>query len=511
MPAVLSRTRARLRRLTLPIVITLGLVASGTIAMLAGTATPALATSVGTNDYPWGSYDGPGSDPSTFTWYNPAGTSYFSVLGFAYRNCTDCAAYEINEQMGGSTTNIEFQWANIESNGNGNADGWKQGAIINFGANSVNTTPAVGSVAWWGDASWNDGYGHVAIVQSVGYNSDGSVNNIVVADYNSGSDGNWGDYATHTLTPSGGGYFPWPDDFLHLADVSSAGSGSPTTLPSHNELAWYDGTTLWGFNASGATAESVTGYSTPGWADAGQYDLNGSETGGIFWYDPNTTSIYFIVGPTFQNAVLVRGPGVGAPVWAGVGDFTGDSYDDSIAWYDGTNLYLFAGSGLSTIWQTAGYSTPSWAGVGDYNHDGKDDLYWYLSGTGTIYVLTSTGSGFDGAQAVRDPGIGAPVWAGVGDFSGDGYRDALAWYDGTTLWTFEGAGLVTTGSATGYGAPQWAGVGECAGGNIDGLFWYEGSTIYCISSNGQTFTGASTWRGPGIGAPVWAGAGNFGF
>jgi len=176
-------------------------------------AAPA-AASVGTNDYPWA---------------NQTKDSALSPLGFYYRECTDYAAWEINEQMGGDTTHILFKWANIESGGSGNAVNWKQGAINNYGANSVNATPAVGSVAWWNSGDWTgDSAGHVAIVSQVDYNTNGSVKDIVVADYNGDNQGNYG---SHTINASGSpGYLVWPNNFLHIADVSGGGSTLP---PAH--------------------------------------------------------------------------------------------------------------------------------------------------------------------------------------------------------------------------------------------------------------------------------------
>jgi surface antigen len=173
------------------------------------------STSVGGNDYPWGNYDGPGSDPATWTWYNPSGTSDLSPLGFGFRNCTDYAAYEINEQMGGNTTNdIKFSWSSINYKKDGNAEAWKNGAA---GKWPVNATPAVGAVAWWAAAKNNDDLGHVAIVASIEYNSDGSVSSIVVDDYNGPKTGS---YDSYTITPSSG----WPDDFIHIADISAGSS-----------------------------------------------------------------------------------------------------------------------------------------------------------------------------------------------------------------------------------------------------------------------------------------------
>src|SRR5262249_32634231 len=161
-------------------------------------------------------------------------------------------------------------------------------------------------------------------------------------------------------------------------------------------------------NAYGTTA-NVSGYSQPYWAGAGQ--LSGtSDKEGLFYYLNNsgggtTGTIYWIPGGSsnFASATTLR-TGVGLPVWAGVGDFTGSGKRDSVAWYDGTNLYLFTGSSLTTVWYTSGYSTPAWAGVGRANGATKDELFWYLSSPGTIYTLQSTGSSFNGAVAARGPG-----------------------------------------------------------------------------------------------------------
>ena len=79
-----------------------------------------------------------------------------SPLGFAYRNCTDFAAWRVG-----------ITWASFIRHGDGNAVGWKQ-AAINDGY-TVSSTPVVGAVAWW-----PGGLGHVAVVLSL--NGDGSVN-----------------------------------------------------------------------------------------------------------------------------------------------------------------------------------------------------------------------------------------------------------------------------------------------------------------------------------------------
>ena len=175
----------------------------GVVATLSMKAPAMASTSVGGNDYPW-----PNADMNSL-----------SPLKFNYRNCTDYAAYEINEQMGGNTTNnIKFSWSSINYNGDGNAYAWKNGAT---GKWPIDTKPAVGSVAWWAPSSKNGGFGHVAIVASVSNNG----NTIVVDEYNLAFTGVY-NTPPRTLT---NGVTDWPNDFIHIADITSGGSGSLST------------------------------------------------------------------------------------------------------------------------------------------------------------------------------------------------------------------------------------------------------------------------------------------
>lgn len=85
--------------------------------------------------------------------------SAMSPRGFAYRNCTDFAAWRRG-----------MNWSQINGGGDGNAIGWRQGWLQR--GRQVSNVPRVGSIAWWG-SSRGGGYGHVAIVLAV--NPDGSV------------------------------------------------------------------------------------------------------------------------------------------------------------------------------------------------------------------------------------------------------------------------------------------------------------------------------------------------
>jgi surface antigen len=143
-----------------------------------------------------------------------------SPLDFAYRNCTDYAAWEINEELNVTRAPFRFTWSNIESDGHGDAADWEQGAIQNYGANSVDEIPTAGSIAWWGKEV-ADGLGHVAIVASV--SNDGST--IVIDEYNALVLGGY-DSQSLTYNPNGrkasANGTTWPDAFIHILTNATA-------------------------------------------------------------------------------------------------------------------------------------------------------------------------------------------------------------------------------------------------------------------------------------------------
>lgn len=167
-------------------------------------------------------------------------TSYWNMYGGT--NCTNYVAYRL------VTTN---GMANRRpASGVGNARDW--GTTM---ASITDTTPAVGSVAWWGRTG-----NHVAYVERVA-----SPTEIIV------SESNWGrDFDHRRITKSGSG---WPDGFIHFADpdvtprftsaprptfagaekvgsllTARAGSWSPTATLSYQWVA--DGTPIRGATAS---------------------------------------------------------------------------------------------------------------------------------------------------------------------------------------------------------------------------------------------------------------------
>lgn len=109
-------------------------------------AAPAGAAGSG---YPYAHYDGPGSNPATYTWTDPGGNP-FSPYGYAYRNCTDYAAWRL------ATSNRFADYRDL-----GNASGWAGAARAR--GYRVDHRPSRGAVAWWGGELFH-GFGHVAWV-----------------------------------------------------------------------------------------------------------------------------------------------------------------------------------------------------------------------------------------------------------------------------------------------------------------------------------------------------------
>ena len=154
--------------------------------------------------------------------------SGLSPLRFYYRNCTDFAAWRLNQARGGSLSDIRFTWGSLPfpkspsyPNGDGNARGWMEGARA--GGYRVDTTPSPGAIAWRGPIPYSPKgpIGHVAVVVRV--NSDGTID---YEDYN--SDGR-GSYQVHHHVAS-----TTFNRYLHIADVTPPvpTTTTTTTIPS---------------------------------------------------------------------------------------------------------------------------------------------------------------------------------------------------------------------------------------------------------------------------------------
>jgi hypothetical protein len=205
--------------------------------------------------------------------------------------------------------------------------------------------------------------------------------------------------------------------------------------------------------------------------------IRGFGTSGAAGSD-GTIAVLRGVGNTWA---IVQGTahGIGAPTWAGVGDFDANGYDD-LAWYHASNrtIAVFYGTpqGWSLKQATAqGIDPPTWAGVGDFNADRRDDIAW-AKPDGDIAIFYGASGGWSLVQGTAH-GIGAPTWAGVGDFDANGYDD-LAWYHASnrTIAVFYGTPQgwsLKQATAQGIDPPTWAGVGDFNADRRDDIAWHQ--------------------------------------
>ena len=167
-------------------------------ALVAGVAIPKAAATPGSNDYPSNLRTAP-IDSIVDPW------------NFYNRECTSWVAWRLNND-----NKVGFTNQYLQTNGArwGNAADW--GAAAGRAHLSVNSTPAVGSVAWWGANTLDGGYnvgssGHVAWVRSVNGAS------IVIEEYNQLVNGRPdGAYHTRTIKLSS----TQQAKFIHIKDMT---------------------------------------------------------------------------------------------------------------------------------------------------------------------------------------------------------------------------------------------------------------------------------------------------
>ena len=201
-----------------------------------------------TDTYPWPSSPYCSTDPCPQNTIDP--------FLFYYRECTSYIAWCMNRDAGTTSAPAPYFFTNWMQDGHwGNAGNWNDNAIqLGY---TVNTTPAVGSIAHW-EGSEIGTIGHVAYVEAV--NQDGSVN---VSEYN---------YSNHIYTvrcniqPPRFIHVPVPSPTEQYYLTMSAGTGG-TVSPSS---AWYNSGQSVPINA---TADS--GYTFSNWTGSG----SGSYTG----------------------------------------------------------------------------------------------------------------------------------------------------------------------------------------------------------------------------------------
>jgi len=146
--------------------------------------------------------------------------------GFYNRECTSFVAWRLNNNNG-----IPFKNNDYKVKGTHFGDAYNWGSVASAIQITVNTTPAIGAVAWWywPATKTTPVSGHVAWVTAI--NADRSVQ---VQDYNWNYDGKFLD---HTLTSA-------PTGYIHFNDISGSNEPSPTnnTVLAVKKLTQSDGT-----------------------------------------------------------------------------------------------------------------------------------------------------------------------------------------------------------------------------------------------------------------------------
>jgi surface antigen len=470
-------------------------IACAAIAVLCSTiflaADPARAT-LGVNDYP------------AYLASKPQ-DSAFDPWGFYNRECTSFVAWRLNNDDGVAFSDY-MKGPNGVTGHWGNADHWASNATaIGY---SYNQVPAAGSVAYWD--SNHDGAspaGHVAYVDSV--SASGAIE---VEDYNNSGTGGW------DRRPIAAGSASWPSGFIHVRDLTPA---APIDLAATGTLRSI--AVSWSPPSSGATVTSYTATAAPGGASC--------STGGtscvITGLRDDTKYSVTVTAATSSGTSPPSPPATAVPADANP-DFTGAGYSD-LAWLTGkasgqNTLWLFDGAhGFATAGESTGFKIPEPGIAGDFTGSGTSEIAWFRPSrhgapTGNIYLVSWNGKAWRTSLARRD--IKRPVWVGVGDFTGAGHDD-LAWLTKNsagshTLWLLNGARrFATVGKTPGYGVPEPGTVGDFAGTGRSEIAWFQPAragaqtgTIYLVSwSSGAWRSGLG--RGPGVGRPIWVGAGNF--
>jgi len=213
-----------------------------------------------------------------------------------------------------------------------------------------------------------------------------------------------------------------------------------------------------------------------------------------------------------------KGGSLGAPIWAGIGNFRGASGCDLAVLAPGPNLYIFEGdqnfdtanNGIGTTGLGVGIT---WGGVGRFDPTATtDQIVWFTpdshgpaSGSLSLVAWDKTTQ-----LCVETPvraGVLAPDFATVGDFNGDGL-DELAWLvDGTLYLLDPTQQFKIIGWSGGYATPAWVGAGVIDG--VTQVIWLAPSQpagtheIQSLKWTGGGWAIQHT-RGPDIGVPVWA-------
>ncbi len=292
---IISSAKDRVSKVGLALGLVSSLGATLATAETAIAAKPAQAATEFANDYP----DMDATDCSAiygiYSWCKGKPSTWLSSRGYAYRNCTDGAAYWTDKYTG------------VSVRGWGDAKTWDTGAAdagyAVYSGNTKNIEP--GDIAQSDDGP----YGHVGFVINVTKNPDGSVASIGTAEMNAGGDGNY-TTPTYSARNTAGNFKRGSNDWDHIIDVNGAGKGlnnEDLTTPTQHTVPGPTFTPTMIQRPSGETDVAVVGP-----ANSLDFYYNGS---GSAWGKATvpgaqaTSSPAIVQRPSGETDIAFQGPG----------------------------------------------------------------------------------------------------------------------------------------------------------------------------------------------------------
>jgi len=297
-----------------------------------------------------------GTDDYPSQWKNVAQDSVFDTWGYYNRECVSFVAWRLHDRNG-------FEMPHAI----GNADAW--GTWASNHGYTVNSTPAVGAVAWWSS-------GHVAWVESAGGG------NVTVEEYNRTYTGQYSQRVIAASNPTG---------YIHFKDIPQGpqpGDGSPGV----GNYVYYTSAKLDSGDSLQKNRYIVS--------DNGYYALIMQNDGNLVMYGPGSLLVW-----TSQTAAA---GGHHATMMAG-GDLVVFDANQNLVWHSGTqwagashltvgddgNLAVVRNSDSQVVWENGpvNIATPSYIGTDTLHTNNQMVAGQFMRSADHRYFLSVQGNG----------------------------------------------------------------------------------------------------------------------